>query len=429
MSNRRVVWSWALYDLANTIFYGVVVTGYLPSYVIDGLCGGEHAPFALAFYPAMILAGLVSPALGEMADARGVSKRATLIATFACVAATLALPLWSSPGPLLATFACALFSYQSALVFYNALLPTVADARVEGAVSGLGTGLGYLGNVLALPLAMALVARFDGDARPAFVLAGVLFLVFTFPFARFVPEGRARAAADDPAPRRPSLTRTLELLRSVRGRKGLLAYFAGNFLCSDVLGSVYAYLVPFLKSPQGLGVESAIAVLFAINVVAVPTCVVMGRMSDRLGAKRMSIVGAIALGVAITLAHCVAERARADASSELHTVHFGFALYQWIGIVAVVGLGSIGMGGIVGASRQWLLRLVPIQEVGAWYGVYGLTGKLSLLSIWPFAKLRDVTGGYGASIALLAVMLGLGVLCFAAVPRSADGARGVTSGS
>ena len=96
-------------------------------------------------------------------------------------------------------------------------------------------------------------------------------------------------------------------------------------------------------------------------------------------------------------------------------------------MIAVVGLGSIGMGGVVGASRQWLLRLVPPHEVGAWYGVYGLTGKLSLLSIWPFAKLRDVTGGYGASIALLAVLLTIGVVCFAKAPRSVEPPRPITS--
>lgn len=429
MANRRAVWSWALYDLANTIFYGVVVTGYLPAYVIDGMCDGEHAPFALAFYPAMILAGLVSPALGELADARGVSKRATVLASLVCVAATLALPLPSEPLPLLALFACALFAYQSALVFYNALLPSVADRSVEGAVSGLGTGLGYLGNVLALPLAMVLVARADGDARPAFVLAGSLFLGFLLPLAWFVPE--AKVVRREAAPFRfgTTLRRTFDLVRSMRGRPGLTMYFVGNFLCSDVLGSIYAYLMPFVRSPQGLGIDAAIGVLFAINVVAVPTCVVMGRLADRHGAKRMSIVGALALGLAIGIAHGVASAARGDASSWLHDVRFGLATYQWIGVLAVVGFGSIGMGGVVGASRQWLLRLVPSHEVGAWYGVYGLTGKLSLLSIWPFAKLRDVTGGYGASIALLAVLLVAGIACFAAVPRTVDTERPVTSGT
>lgn len=427
MANRRAVWSWALYDLANTIFYGVVVTGYLPGYVIDGMSGGEHAPFALAFYPAMILAGLVSPALGELADARGVSKRATVVASLVCIAATLSLPFHDQPLPLLIAFAFALFAYQSALVFYNALLPTVSDVRTEGAVSGLGTGLGYLGNVLALPLAMVLVARADGDARPAFVLAGAMFLLFALPLAFFVPESRGALRPQVALRVGSSLRRTFDLLRSIRSRPGLAAYFLGNFLCSDVLGSIYAYLVPFVKSAQGLGIESAIGVLFAINVVAVPTCVVMGRMSDRHGAKRMSIVGAIALGLAIGVAHGLASAARADADSWLHRSVGGFALYQWGGMVAVVGLGSIGMGGVVGASRQWLLRLVPAHEVGAWYGVYGLTGKLSLLSIWPFAKLRDVTGGYGASIALLAVLLAIGVLCFAKAPKAVDASRPVTS--
>ena len=49
-----------------------------------------------------------------------------------------------------ALFVAADLTYQSAIVFYNALLPVVAAGRGAGRISGYGTAAGYVGTILAL---------------------------------------------------------------------------------------------------------------------------------------------------------------------------------------------------------------------------------------------------------------------------------------
>ncbi len=406
----RAVWSWALYDFANTIFYGVVVTFYLPLHVKE-MCGGKTAPFALAFFPAMIVSALVSPSLGELADRTGRAKRFTMIATVLCCACSAALALASTPAVLLALFAVSLLAYQSAIGFYNALLPSVADDAVMARVSGLGVGLGYLGNVFALWAARGVVNAAGGDVRPAFVLAGALMAVFSLPLAFFcrdrvpAPTGAA-ARVSLPALVRSNLGASARLVRRAATDRGLLLFFLGNFLCADVLNTVYSFLRLWIESPSGLGLPP-FPVMIALNIACLPAALLLGALADRSGEKRVTLIGVVGLLAAVVVPQALTTFVAS--SGEGSRVRF-------VAGAVVVVAGAIGVGGLLGASRKWLVRLVPASEVGGWFGVYGLTSKLSLLSIGPFALLVDASGSYGGSVMLLAFLLCIGLVLLARAP-------------
>lgn len=418
MRNRAAVWSWALYDFANTIFYGIVVTAFLPNYVIEK-CGGSHLPYALAFYPSMIVAALFAPALGELADRTGRARVLTFAFTAACCAGAAALALPEEPLPILALFALALIAYQCALVFYNTLLPAVAAPEELGLVSGLGVGLGYLGNLFALLLAYPLYEAMGRDPRLDFVLAGVLTLAFSLPlwwWCRTPPVPRP-ASASFGALVRENVGATARLLRRLPRNRPLLLFFAGNFLCADVLNCVYAYLVPYVAGEHGLGSEAK-WVLFATNFLAFPAALALGRLADRGSERRVMIGGAVCLLASIAVPQALIELARA---SLLPEVLAAGERWRALGSVAVAVFGALGVGGVLGAARKWLVRLVPAGEVGAWFGIYGLTNKASLLSLGAFALLADRAGGrYTFSVAFLAILL---VLAIALLARAPEGQR------
>ena len=66
-------------------------------------------------------------------------------------------------GLVLALFALATFFYQSALVFYDALLANVSDEATRGRASALGVGLGYGGTIISL-YSVAPIAEHYGKA-------------------------------------------------------------------------------------------------------------------------------------------------------------------------------------------------------------------------------------------------------------------------
>lgn len=411
----KEVWSWSIYDLANTIFYGVVVTMYLPGHVLS-LSGGAHTPYALATPPAMILGAILAPFLGEWADRRGIARKGVVVATLVNAVLCVALAFQTEVLSVLVTFSASLLAYNIALVFYNTMLPHVAGDAAMARVSGLGVGLGYLGNVIAFPLAAFVVNRADGDPRAAFVLAAVLFVAFTLPLALVCKDPKPRPREDSVA--RPAFGLLLQLLKRCRTERGLLLFLLGNFLCADALNAAYQWMVPFIERPEGLGIGKTIPMLL-INVVAVPAAIVMGVIGDRTSPKPVMIVGAFAFLVAVAVPQLLIDAVHAGAlPAALLGDGQGTAPWRVLGAGTLVIFGAIGVGGILGAARKWICRLTPVEEQGAWFGMYGLTNKLSLIGLVAFSALADWHGDYRYSIAFIAAELMLAACLLGFAPRA-----------
>ncbi|MHC5080817.1 MAG: MFS transporter, partial [Planctomycetota bacterium] len=157
--------SWAMYDFANTIYSGIVVTFFLAIYLTDEI-GLAATFFGVATTLSLITSGLISPFLGSIPDLTGKTKRYCLITTVICVACTALLSGASVPLLILGAYFLANVMYQVAMVFYNALLPTVASPRRQGFVSGWGVALGYIGVILALLVAKEFITCEErGDPR------------------------------------------------------------------------------------------------------------------------------------------------------------------------------------------------------------------------------------------------------------------------
>jgi UMF1 family MFS transporter len=127
-----------LYDFANTIFAVTVLSLFFPLWVEERVGGGGafvSAPGLVnaATAVAALLVVFSAPVLGAVADFR--QRRVPYLAalTLAAVALTAALDLAGGVAVGLAVFVAADLAYQSALVFYNALLPAVSAGRGEGA--------------------------------------------------------------------------------------------------------------------------------------------------------------------------------------------------------------------------------------------------------------------------------------------------------
>src|SRR5512147_2065628 len=92
----REVWSWAMYDFANSGYTTVVVTAVFNAYFVAEVAG--NAPWAtfawtsaLAVSYALII--VTAPVLGAYADTRAAKKRLLAVTTVGCVLFTAALAL------------------------------------------------------------------------------------------------------------------------------------------------------------------------------------------------------------------------------------------------------------------------------------------------------------------------------------------------
>ena len=423
-ASSLAAFSWILYDFSNTIFSVAVLTFFFPLWVEERVAGGGFlsGPGLVNSATAVsaLLVVLTAPVLGAIADLRQRRVPYLTLLTVLAVALTAALDVAGGVVVGLALFVAADLCYQSALVFYNALLPVVSAGRGAGRISGYGTAVGYLGTILALIVLTYFVENGDvlrpllgplggwlqtGDEAysNAFVPTAALYLVFSLPVFFLVPDPAVRA-------RRP-LNLAVAYRDVIRTVKNLPAYVGvGTFIVATVLYTDAANTAIANMALYGRvvfemdGTQVRNLLLFS-TVFAVVGSTVFGFLTDRVGPKR-SLIGVLVLWlVAILLAAA--------------------ALGAWMLFLAGPIVG-VALGGMWTVGRVMLVALSPPEKLGEFFGLFSLAGKVSavfgpaLTAVLLFV-FEGSASGYRISIGSLAVIMAAGLFFLSGVPDARPG--------
>jgi UMF1 family MFS transporter len=91
---KREVWSWAMYDFANSGYTTVILTTVFSAYFVGVVGGGAHwatLAWTGALSVSYLAIMLTMPGLGARADVRGAKRRLLFASTVGCILATLVL--------------------------------------------------------------------------------------------------------------------------------------------------------------------------------------------------------------------------------------------------------------------------------------------------------------------------------------------------
>ena len=373
-----VVMAWALYDFANTIFSFAVVSFAMSLWSIRFLGEGPGILwFTVALSASVLLNALVSPILGAMSDRVGRRKPFLAAFTMISVAATAVIGLVDIALGLI-LFAVANFAFQASLIYYDALLATVARPHARGRLSGLGGGLGYAGVLVAGVLLQFTTDHAGRITAASFGLVAALFGIVAVPALVAIREPGGDARAGAAAEARHPWRRLRLAFAGARDEPGLLRFVVARFFYSDPVNTAIAVMSAFAVAAVGFSEGQALNVLLVLVVVAVAASFAWGRSCDRIGAvpTLLVVLGFWAVGLALI-------------AGFLAPVPF---------LVAGVVLGA-GVGGIQVVERVVLTRLSPPERLAEMFGVYGLAGRASAV-VGPIA--------YGVIVAALVEPLGRG---------------------
>ena len=392
----RVAVSWTLYDFANTIFSFAVVSSAFGAWLVaDERFGQRDGNFVLsvAVVASVGLNALVSPILGALSDRGGRRMPYLLFFTLLCIVPT-AFIAFGSPLLGVILFVIANFSYQAALIYYDATLKSVSKPETRGRLSGIGVGVGYGGTIFVGLFMFALGVGVDDR----FLVAAVLYGIFALPIFLFVRESGpvGRVTLRD-------VTGSLGQLRTsfahAREVPGLRRFLVARFFYSDAVNTIIVVMTIIAEKAKGLGEMQALLVLLGLAVVAVFASFGWGRLVDRLGPRRTLMIVLASWAVGLVL----------GAISLNVDGPIGMAMFLTAGAI----LGS-GLGGVQVADRVLMVRLAPPERVGEFFGLYGLVGKGSQvigqmlygLTILIFFEALGVPGVYQlAVLTLLATMI------------------------
>ncbi|WKZ82528.1 MAG: MFS transporter [Acidimicrobiia bacterium] len=363
---RRSVASWAVYDLANTIFALGVGSLFFAEWLTDNRSGlpswltrGDTADLALtlAVDAAMVVVIFLGPWIGARSDHRGSRRGYLMPLTLVAVVPTFFL---ASVGvvPSLILFSIALIGFNLGSVVYDALLPEVSTPANVGLVSGFGIAVGYLGSFIAVGVG-ALLLDSHGPATVFRVIA-VLFLVFAIPTFLWVRE-RPRVAEAGPPPGIGSSVRRLAASwRRARLHRGVARFLVGRFFYTDAVNTLIGgFLTIYAKEELGFTSGELQALLTVAITTAILGGAVGGRYVDRFGPRRLlhgvlyAWMVAMSMGVAAGAA--------------------GIKALAW----PLGALGGAALGATWAADRVYMQRISPPRHLGEFYGLYATVGRFA----------------------------------------------------
>jgi UMF1 family MFS transporter len=363
--------AWAMYDWANSAFQSTVITAAFPIYFAK-FAGADvpavvsEARLAHATTIALLIAALLSPVLGALADYAGVKKRMVGLFTATAVVATGLMYFIGRGDWLLALvlFAVANIGAAGALTFYDSLLPHVARPDEIDRVSTTAYGLGYLGGglLLAINLAWILSPRTFGIPdvglafRLSFLSVAIWWAVFTIPLFRRVHEPPRRLEPDE----RPgehaivaAFGRLIETLHELRRYRQAFLMLVAYVIYMDAVNTIIRMAVVY-GTEIGLPADVLIPAILIVQFVGIPFAFAFGQLAARVGAKR-SIFVALAVYTFISVAAFFMRTA----------LHF----YLLAGLVATVQGGSQALG------RSLFATMIPRHKSSEFFGFFSVFEK------------------------------------------------------
>ena len=383
-NGRKAIISWALYDLANTIFFLNIVSIHFGLWVVNDM-GGNDSNYAYANVASMFLVLATAPMLGTMSDQSGRRIPFLVTTTCCCVFLTMLLGLGGLFQSLV-IFVGANYMFQSGLIFYDALLPTVAAEKNRGKIGSFGVGVGYVGSLIGASTGILLLDSIGHTGM--FKVSALLFLVFSIPCFIFIKERGTQNFEMRISVIRGSITQLIKTLVRTREYPGLSRFFFGRVFYADVVNTVIIFIGIYVTNELGLTNAELQLVLLVAIISSIIGAFLWGFIVDSIGPK-------LTLNLVLYLWVIVL-----GGLAALPILALGSTIL-WV----TAPLAGIAMSGIWCADRPYLLRLVPSGHVGEFFGVYSIVGRFgSIIGPLVWVMVAD-TLGLGRPIAVLTLVI------------------------
>jgi MFS transporter, UMF1 family len=368
--------AWCLYDWANSAFATIVTTFVFAVYFtqavaknpVDGAVQWSHAVTVSA-----LMVALGGPVLGTIADLMGRRKPWLLFFTFLSLIGIAAL--WQvKPAPQYvflgqALYVAAATAFGFALIFYDAMLPSISPPGYIGRMSGWGWALGYAGGLLSLVLALVILVNAEpppfGLSRTSYehvratsILVALWFGLFSIPLFLFTPDRHPTGLPVSTAIR-IGLSGLFGTLRRMLENRSIVRFLLAHMFFTNGLSTLFAFGGIYAAGTFGMSFTEVLYFGIALNVTAGLGAAGFAWVDDLIGSKNTVLVALLALtatGLALVFV-------------ENRTLFFGLGC-----------LLGVFVGPAQAAGRALMARLAPPKMETEAFGLYGLAGKATVFA-------------------------------------------------
>jgi len=404
MTGKRTIISWALYDFANSAYTTLVITFIYSVYFTTSIAATEiqgTVVWSRTYTLSALLVALLSPVLGAMADQGGYRKRFLFLTTvIAVIASAMLYPVL--PGQVMLALIWVFIgntAFELGMVFYNAFLPDIAPADRIGRISGYGWGLGYMGGLIAMFIALfgfiqpeipwfGFSTEMGENIRATNLLVAVWYAFFSIPIFLFVRENRSKLKSQSKKTMKATFLELQETFREVRKYRQVVKFLIARLIYNDGLITVFAFGGIYASGTFKFTMEEMLIFGIVLNITAGSGALAFGFLDDLLGGKKTVQISLIALILATLLAVLAPNK-----------------IIFWTAAIIV----GIFAGPNQAASRSLMGRFVPRDKTNEFFGFFAFSGKFTAF-LGPFflGLLTEIFDSQRAGISVVLVLFILG---------------------
>ncbi len=363
LSSSRRRWLWYLFDVGNSSYAAVVILAIYAAYFKGHVVGGAEGSrlWGISVGIAMLVVALISPVLGVIADHTGRKKRFLGYFTALSVTCT-ALLYFVQKGDILlgmVLFILAEIGYRGGQVFYNSLLPEVAEQEEIGRVSGNGWAIGLIGGIVCLFIVLALVTLNEGTwfVRFSLVITAIYFAVFATPLLLWFRErGGEKKLLPGENIFSVAFQRLRQTFQSVRDHREFIKYIFAFLIYNDGILMAINFAAIFGAVMFGLDQQQIILFMILIQFTSVIGAYISGWIADKRSGK-ISLVIFLLLMIASVVGLFVVESV--------------------VGFFVIGGIAGLALSSVQAVSRAMVGTLAPVGRSAEFYGFFAVAGRTS----------------------------------------------------
>ena len=362
-ATRRERWAWYLYDFGNSAYAAVVLLAVYSAYFKGQVVGGHEGTrlWGLSVGIAMLVVAAISPILGTLADFSGAKKKFLFFFTALAIVFTAAL-FFVMPGNIFAGmlfFILAEIGYRASQVFYNALLPEIAEPHELGKVSGNGWAIGSFGGIICLLIVLALIMLIGGNTviRAAFLITAVFYLASALPLFLWLRE----RAEPKPLPQGKSafkmaFERLGATFRAVKSYKEFIKFIVAFLVFNDGIMMTLDFAAIIGAVLFGMEQQQLIIFMIIVQITSVGGAYLFGILAHKWNSKKSLVLSLALMVVAVVW---------------LLFVEQLFVFY------IVGGLAGFALTGVQSVSRTLVGQFAPEGKGAEFYGFFEVGGRTS----------------------------------------------------
>ncbi len=367
--DKKRIYSWALYDWANSAYATSVMAGLFPLF-FSAVAKGDLDPTSTTNYLALsnsiasLVVALLAPILGAIADHGTLKKKLLIFFAFLGILMTISMG-FIMQGYWIVAFIVYIFAtigFSSANTFYDSLLPAVSNKNNIDYVSALGFSLGYLGGGILIVINAAMV-WFHQDIgitiieayQYSFISVGIWWALFSIPVFLFVDEPASYEKKSLNTAIKDGCNQFVSTIKNIKESKVVATFLLAYWLYIDGVDTTVRMAADFAIT-IGFDSSSVMGALVLIQFIAFVATLIYVKFSDRIGIKNAIYVGIVAYIIILLSAYFVEE------------------LWQFYAVASLIGCFQ---GGIQAISRSLYARIIPEDKSAEFFGFYNMLGKFA----------------------------------------------------